>query len=162
MNVSSAKPFLLVALAVLIVTLLFYWIDARRISIRGGAPLEKTVPEPLAKGPQIYNISTENLPRFTQATFDPLDAGAGQSMTVTAKVEHETDIVRVNITFFTDNNRVTHELKFTGGSARNGTWQGTFRMLDTHDRVYNATLEAFGSDGQQSKVELTFRPARPF
>lgn len=112
----------------------------------------------LAGGEQIYYISTKDQPKMTQVDISELDPKVGQNQTIAVKIQDDNGnpISAFSATLKTDSGQQTYPMELKEGTAANGTWQGAWKVTDTHNTTYMAVLTATSASGA-SKVELSFR-----
>ena len=114
----------------------------------------------IMSGEEVYNISTKNNPRFSQAIFNPIDVLMGNTQLVTVSVRDTAGnpITSVTNTVTTDNVS-TGPVSFSliSGTDINGTWQASWVMpQDTYCHTYEESLNATSASGT-SNVTLTFK-----
>ncbi|MBI2592752.1 MAG: hypothetical protein HYW37_01135 [Candidatus Colwellbacteria bacterium] len=105
---------------------------------------------------ETYNIQTREIPTFTEAVFDPLHSSVGKEQRVTVKVKAPEAIESVVLKTQGDAKTVSHNLKLLSGAREDGVWGGSWKINDTHDKIYTAILEA-KSANYSSHIDLNFR-----
>ncbi|MGB6839305.1 MAG: hypothetical protein WBD86_01295 [Microgenomates group bacterium] len=121
----------------------------------------KPSPAPLAHGKQTYMVSgsTKGAPKMSEVIIDPLDPKPEETQTVTIKAldVNKSPIKEITVTLVTDNKSESHTLKRINGTDLNGTWQGSWKISDSYDYTYRATLKAKNEANLVQSVTLTFR-----
>jgi len=122
---------------------------------------------PLAPGLQVYNVivGSPRNPQISEVSFDPLDAKVGETQTITVKVKDNKNgaIVRDNFTkaiIKTDSKEVALDFKMIKaekvGLDLVTTWQGSFILEDTNDKIYSVKINTKNIYGVDS-TEVTLR-----
>ena len=121
----------------------------------------KPTPLPLAHGTQTYRISGSTLgaPKISEVTFDPLDPASDQNQTMIVNAfDGNGSIVKtVTVTLNTDNKGEIHSLTHSQGTAQNGIWQGSWKISDSYDDKYTATVRAENAAGVAQTSTITLR-----
>lgn len=103
-----------------------------------------------------YFISSKDLPRFTEAFFEPFDFKPGEEQVVLIKLDHPIPVDSVIAEIKTDNFANTYSLRLAESSGSATIWRGAWRIKDTHKFIYRQTFQAV-SGADQSQVELVFK-----
>lgn len=111
---------------------------------------------PIPTGNQIYRIITNNNPKITDVTIDPLDAKNGEAQKVIAKVEDPGLVESVKVTIYTDNSEVTKNLTLKQGTGYNGSWETSYKLKGTYEKKYRFKFQASTKE-QTSAVTITVR-----
>ena len=180
-RLSGIPTYLLAFLAVLVTTLIlggFYLFLSPNISLKDlvnkvKKPEEeineeknitepfKPSPRPLATGKQTYLISgsTKGAPKMSEVTFDPIDPKSDQNQTIIIKAldVNGSFVKTVTVTLNTDNKGEIHSLSLTQGTAQDGVWQGSWKISDSYDYKYTATIRAENAAGLAQTATLTLR-----
>lgn len=96
---------------------------------------------------------------MSEVIIDPLDPKPEETQTVTIKAldVNKSPIKEITVTLVTDNKSESHTLKRINGTDLNGTWQGSWKISDSYDYTYRATLKAKNEANLVQSVTLTFR-----
>jgi hypothetical protein len=78
---------------------------------------------------------------------------------IRVKVRYEKPVESVGVKMIMDNGEHTVPLSLNEGSAADGIWGGSWKVADTHKKIYQAAIEAT-SGKMKSRVVLTFQPAQ--
>jgi hypothetical protein len=118
-----------------------------------------TATPPLPDKDTYYISSKEPGPQIYEASFDPLGSVApGVEQFIRVKVRYEKPVESVGVKMIMDNGEHTVPLSLNEGSAADGIWGGSWKVADTHKKIYQAAIEAT-SGKMKSRVVLTFQPA---
>jgi hypothetical protein len=121
----------------------------------------KGQPKPLVMfGKQTYQIngSTKGAPKISEASFDPIDVKKGGTQIITVKVlDEKSEVTGVTVTMWTDNKNTDVQLKLSTGTTKDGSWAGTFKLDDSYDYIYHATINARNADNKAMSVTVTFK-----
>lgn len=125
-----------------------------------GSPIASPSPSPtptnrVSGGFQAY-ISTQNQPQMRQLTIDPFDPeiGTTQSLQLSIRDAGGSPITQVTGIVRTDNGENTYTLTLTSGSNTDGVWSVSYRVSDSHERIYNMTFTASNQAGSTSRVDI--------
>lgn len=113
---------------------------------------------PLPAGRQSWRFSQGRLvtgPKIQTATVDPVDAANGTTQTVTITVKHDSP-VSATVTVRTDTTAPSYPMKLIAGTLTDGTWEASWKVLDTHNYIYRINFLLQSSTGNWSGG-LTFR-----
>lgn len=111
-----------------------------------------------APGKQTYSISqTHRSPNFTEAVIDPEDVRLGQTQTMTVTINDEkAPITEVIAEIETDKGIIKNALNRISGTDRDGVWQGSWVVKDTHDTTYVTTFKAVNKIGEKGEARLSW------
>jgi hypothetical protein len=141
------------ALAIVILVLFF---ANERFPVQVKKNLKGT-PEPILHGKETYRISSgQPGPKFTEASFEPLDPKKGEHQVMLFHVLHRAPIDAVSARAVLDNGTYNIPLTRIEGTDADGVWKGEWNMPDTYETTYVVTLTAKAQDGT-SKVDITIR-----
>ena len=114
--------------------------------------------KPVAEGERVYTITTDNIPKATEITVDPLDVEIGETQIITVKANdsNENPITLVSGSGGTDHDSIPFSLTLVKGSETNGTWQGSWSPQHIFCDNYTVGIILTSASGE-SDVVLTFR-----
>jgi hypothetical protein len=124
-------------------------------NVANSAPIKKSLAAP---GRQTYSISTtHHSPDFYKAIIDPEDVKVGQSQTMTVYVKDEkAPITEVTADIQTDKEIIKHPLKRISGTDKDGVWESSWLVHDTHDTTYVTIFKAKNSLGETGDARLSW------
>ena len=113
---------------------------------------------PVAEGERVYAITTDNIPKATEITVNPLDVDLGEIQIVTVKANdsNENPITLLSGSGETDYDSIPFSLTLIDGDELDGTWQGSWSPQDTFCDNFTVSITATSVSGE-SNVTLTFR-----
>ncbi|PIY93980.1 MAG: hypothetical protein COY68_04350 [Candidatus Levybacteria bacterium CG_4_10_14_0_8_um_filter_35_23] len=123
-------------------------------------PSPSPTPRPIAKGPQIYSLSTKEAgPKMRKLNINEFDPKIGQEQKMTLQVigENGANIISVGLTLLSDHKKKDYPLRLISGTAMSGTWEVSVITEDSHNYIYTATFIAKDNSGVAAKVDLNFR-----
>lgn len=111
-----------------------------------------------APGKQTYTITqTHHSPNFTQAVIDPEDVKVGQKQTMTVTLgDEKASITEVVAEIETDTGIIKNSLKRISGTDRQGVWEGSWIVKDTHDTTYITTFKAVNKIGEKGEARISW------
>lgn len=111
-----------------------------------------------APGKQTYTITqTHHSPNFTQAVIDPEEVKVGQKQTMTVTLgDEKAPITEVVAEIETDTGIIKNSLKRISGTDRQGIWEGSWIVQDTHDTTYITTFKAVNSLGEKGEARISW------
>jgi len=109
-------------------------------------------------GRQTYSIMTAHRsPNFTKAIIDPEDVKVGQRQTMTVYVsDDKASITEVIAEIETDNGIFKQPLTFKSGTNRDGVWEGSWIVKDTHDTTYVTVFKAKNTVGESGEARISW------
>jgi len=124
-------------------------------------PTPKKKKDKSSPGKQEYTIMAgENVhhsPEFTKVIINPENVKVGQLQTMTAYVKDEDiEIQNVSAMIETDNDEVLINFKLIKGSKRDGVWEGSWMVRDTHNDVYTTLFSAQNRLGESGFARLSW------
>ena len=114
--------------------------------------------DPLPSGRQRYFFSNNpNSPQIYEAIINPLDVHVGDTQIMTISVRDTVyAITSVTAAIETDNSVRNEILSLISGTESDGTWQGSWVVVDTHSATYRTTFTATNSKGETASETLTW------
>ena len=111
-----------------------------------------------ASGRQTYSImAAHRSPNFTKAIIDPEDVKLDQKQTMTVYVsDDKASIVEVIAEIETDKGKIKEPLKLKSGTDRDGIWEGSWIVKDTHDTTYVTVFKAKNNLGETGEARLSW------
>lgn len=76
-------------------------------------------------------------PKIQTATVNPLTPNKGDKQTITITIKNDTPVTVARATVFTDGQQNRLDLKLSGGTPTDGTWEGSLTMNDTYKIIYH-------------------------
>ncbi len=106
-------------------------------------------PIPLKAGSEVYSVSqsTRTGPAITTVTMDPLDVLKGQTLTVIADVNDDSDVTAVTGSLEMDSSKVDLVFKKEAGTLRSGSWKTEVKLTDSVFYIYTLTINATSKNG---------------
>lgn len=165
-RLSGIPSYLLVFLAVLAVTIVIAAVYFLLPKIQKGLkdrnqniwePYVPTVP--LAHGRQTYRISggTAGLPTISEVILDPEDPEMGSTQTISVKANYGSAIKEVSVVLHTDDKDTTQVLQLSSGTATNGEWKGSWKVVNSYEHKYSVTAKAKNEQNLVQMVTVTLR-----
>lgn len=111
---------------------------------------------PVLSGRQSYKLITNETPRFTEASIEPLDAPRGARQVITAKVESPSPVKSVSVAVITDSGEKNVNMRLTQGTEYNGVWSESHTVNDTYEKTYRFRFTAT-DQYDSSTVTITSR-----
>lgn len=90
-------------------------------------------------------------------TADPLDVPKGSNQAISLELSHSQSISTVTISLTTDTMTKTYPLSLASGSDKEGTWSGTWIMIDTHESIYFARFVVTDSVSHKTTIDFPIR-----
>ena len=111
-----------------------------------------------APGRQEYSIiQNHNSPEFYKAIIDPEDVKLGEKQTMTVYVkDKKAEIIEVKAEIKTDTKIQIYNLSLISGSRKDGVWQGSWTVNDTHNKEYVTKFIAKNKFNEKSEVYLSW------
>ena len=170
MNTDSRLAFiikLLIGLAIVVGLILLSLLVYKNYKKSSTAPLadqapaksdSSTTPIPLPKGKQSFTVNggKRNGIEWKITTVDPYDPSLNQKQALSIKIISDTPVSGVTATLETDTKKTAYPLALSDGTDKDGLWQGSWTVEDTHNVTYSAVLKATNAEGGDS-LTLTFR-----
>lgn len=128
--------------------------NAVPVSLAAKIPPTPT-PAPLVKGPQTYEVRTNQNPDIYELYFNTIDPKGG-IQTVNAKVKG-TLVSGVTATINSDNKTKTVPLSFKSGNSGDGVWTASWSLDDTYNSRLQITFKATDQAGHKSSIDFTVR-----
>lgn len=104
----------------------------------------------------IGNGPGASYPHFSEALFDPFDAKTNEEQVITVRTENLEPVKFVSVIFKTDNGSTAIHLEPKDEGESSAIWSGSWKVTDTHDKIYIATLKAV-STHYRSSIDLHFK-----
>lgn len=115
---------------------------------------------PIAHGKQTFFVRSGNAvgPKISQVDISELDpkAGSEQSFTVFVGPVQNVPISSVSVALKTDTQVSNYALTRTGQSDGQDIWNATWKVKDTHNKIYTAVVQATDVNGKAT-IEITVR-----
>jgi len=124
---------------------------------KSGAVQQENKIIPLPQGKQTFSVSlgtSQKGPRLTEGFIDPYDPKIGETQTISISANDTKPILSVTVTMKTDNGAKEYPMKLVEGSELSGRFEGSWRVTDSHDRIYRAVIAALSANGSSS-IEIT-------
>jgi len=123
------------------------------------AVLDLPTPAPLAQGSQSYSVGMPAGPiqmyAINASTIDPKNGGT-QKIDVKIK-DSQADIRSVTAVVKTDKKNESHSMSLSGGTARDGTWTGSWKISDSYDKNFQITFKMDDEIGTNATIDFTIR-----
>ncbi len=115
---------------------------------------------PIAHGKQTFFVRSGNTvgPKISQVDISELDpkAGTEQSFTVFVGPARNVPVSSVSVVLKTDTQVSNYVLTRTGQSDGQDIWNATWKVNDTHNKIYTAVVQAADTNGKAT-IEITVR-----
>jgi len=108
---------------------------------------------------RLYNIlqGRQLTPTFLKVAIDPRDVKRGQTQTMTIYVKDEKALIKsITAKIKTDTKQFTYPLSRISGTDKNGEWQGSWVVNDTHDKAYTTQFIATDSLGNTNNASINW------
>jgi hypothetical protein len=145
------RKYLYAAAVVLVVVLLIF----AAIHFAPKTPPLTTV---FPKDDNRFSISTHATtgPLLQEGYLIPFYPALGDAQTMSIKASDSSAIISVLVTMIMDNGSTTYPLALAEGDAMHGLWKGSWKVSDTHDKVYTIIIYA-ADKASSSSVQITLK-----